>query len=238
MLVQIDVFYTHSLTVDYHASWNFLYQIVHDVNLIDKSIHLRSKSHNLRDAMSVVLILQYGSWKLLVKVKEWWERKKLAFVQFVFVIVHELPTESCSISSTFHMCFWAHCSRNRWWCVWTCPKWQIQWKIVSPLFYSCIPISTNHVPEYMVVPAIMSNPCFWMIASHSFQMVANVTRIPFNPVSTNLKYVEFANNLYRFSSTIMLYLARFSFNRFTYSNMNGACLKGVYVKPYERNQLK
>lgn len=134
MLVQIDVFYTHSLTVDYHASWYFLYQIVHDVNLIDKSIHLRSKSHNLRDAMSVVLILQYGSWKLLVKVKEWWERKELAFVQFVFVIVHELPTESCSISSTFHMCFWAHCSRNRWWCVWTCPKWQIQWKIVSPLF--------------------------------------------------------------------------------------------------------
>ena len=105
-------------------------------------------------------------------------------------------------------------------------------------FYGCIPISTNHVPEYMVVPAIMSNPCFWMIASHSFQMVANVTRIPFNPVSTNLKYVEFANNLYRFSSTIMLYLARFSFNRFTYSNMNGVYLRSVYIKPYERNQLK
>ena len=33
-------------------------------------------------------------------------------------------------------------------------------------------------------------------------------------------------------------LDRFLLNMFTYSNVNGACLKGVYVKPYERNQPK
>ena len=51
-------------------------------------------------------------------------------------------------------------------------------------------------------------------------------------------YIEFANNLYRFFSTVVLDLSLFSFNMFTYSNMNGACLIGMYVKPYERNQPK
>ena len=38
--------------------------------------------------------------------------------------------------------------------------------------------------------------------------------------------------------TVVLDFARFSLNMFTYSNINGACLKGVYVKCYERNQPK
>ena len=77
-----------------------------------------------------------------------------------------------------------------------------------------------------------------MIALRSFHVVANFTFIRFNLVSTNLQYVNYANNLYRFFSTMVLNLACFSFNMFTYSNMNGTCLKGVYVKPYERNQPK
>ena len=36
--------------------------------------------------------------------------------------------------------------------------------------------------EYMVVPAIISYPCFWMIASRSFHVVANFTFIRFSPV--------------------------------------------------------
>ena len=72
----------------------------------------------------------------------------------------------------------------------------------------------------------------------TINMVTNSTFIRFNPVTTYLPCVEFANNLYRFFSTVVMNLALFSFNRFTYSNMNGACLKGVYVKPYERNQPK
>ena len=78
--------------------------------------------------------------------------------------------------------------------------------------------------EYMVVLAIMSYPYFWMMASRSFQVVANFTFICYNPVSTNLAYVEFANNLYRFFFIVVLDFARFSLNIFTYSNMNGAYL--------------
>ena len=72
----------------------------------------------------------------------------------------------------------------------------------------------------------------------TINVVTNFTFIRFNLVSTYLPLVEFANSLYRIFSTVVMNLALFSFNRFTYSNMNGACLKGVYVKPYERNQPK
>ena len=51
--------------------------------------------------------------------------------------------------------------------------------------------------------------------------------IRFNPVSTNLPQVEFANNLYRFFSTVVLGIARFSLNMFTYQKMNGACLNRI-----------
>ena len=63
----------------------------------------------------------------------------------------------------------------------------------------------------------------------TINVVTNFTFIRFNLVSTNLQYVNYANNLYRFFSTMVLNLACFSFNMFTYSNMNGMCLKGVYV---------
>ena len=72
----------------------------------------------------------------------------------------------------------------------------------------------------------------------TINVVTNFSFIRFNLVSTYLPLVEFANSLYRFFSTVVLDLARFSFNMFTYSNMNGACLKGVYAKHYERNQPK
>ena len=62
-----------------------------------------------------------------------------------------------------------------------------------------------------------------------FNVVTNFTFIRFNPVSTNLPCDEFANNLYRLFSTVVLNLARFSFNMLPYSNMNGVCLKGVYI---------
>ena len=46
--------------------------------------------------------------------------------------------------------------------------------------------------EYMVVPAIMSYPCFWMIASRSFHVVANFTFIRFNPVLNGQLEFKFA----------------------------------------------
>ena len=76
------------------------------------------------------------------------------------------------------------------------------------------------------------------MASRSFHVLENFTFIRFNLVSTSLLYVDIANSLYRFFSTVVMNLDRFSLNMFTYSNVNGACLKGVYVKPYERNQPK
>ena len=54
-----------------------------------------------------------------------------------------------------------------------------------------------------------------MIASQSTIDDVNLIFICFNPVSTNLPYVEFANNLYRFFSTVVLDFARFS----TYSHI-------------------
>ena len=62
-------------------------------------------------------------------------------------------------------------------------------------------------------------PCGGELHFHSFQSSLHEFVI----------YSELANNLYRFFSTVVMNLARFSFNMFTYSNMNGACLKGVYV---------
>ena len=61
----------------------------------------------------------------------------------------------------------------------------------------------------------------------TINVVGNFSFIRFNPVSTYLPCVEFANSLYRFYSTMVLDLARFSLNMFTYSNVNGACLKSV-----------
>ena len=60
-LVQIDVLHAHPLTIDHDIARNSLCCVVYHLLLIDQTVHLRSKSHELRDAMSVVLILEDGS---------------------------------------------------------------------------------------------------------------------------------------------------------------------------------
>ena len=58
MLVQIDVHHTHSLTIDYHISWNTLCCVLYYLLLINQTIHLESESHELGNAMSVVLVFE------------------------------------------------------------------------------------------------------------------------------------------------------------------------------------
>ena len=53
-------------------------------------------------------------------------------------------------------------------------------------------------------------PCGGELHFHSFQ----------SSLYEIVIYIEFANILYRFFSTVVMNLARFSFNMFTYSNMN------------------
>ena len=60
--IQIDVLYTHSLAVDHHITRNTLGSIVHYVFLIHQAIHLGSKSNELRDTMTIVFVLEYGTW--------------------------------------------------------------------------------------------------------------------------------------------------------------------------------
>ena len=69
-LVQIDVLHAHPLIIDHHIARNSLCCVVYHMLLIDKTVHLRSQPHELRDAMSVVLILKYGIRQLLVEVEE------------------------------------------------------------------------------------------------------------------------------------------------------------------------
>ena len=69
-LVQIDVLHAHFLTIDCHISWNTLCCIVYYILLIDETVHLGSKSHELGGEMSVVFILEYWSRQLLVEVEE------------------------------------------------------------------------------------------------------------------------------------------------------------------------
>ena len=69
-LVQIDVLHAHSLSIDHHIARNSLRCIVYHMLLIDQTVHLRSQSHELRDAMPVVLILEDGTRQLLVEVEE------------------------------------------------------------------------------------------------------------------------------------------------------------------------
>ena len=69
-LVQFDVLHTHSLSIDHHVARYSLCCIVYHMLLINQTVHLRSKPHELRDTMSVVLILEDGSRQLLVEVEE------------------------------------------------------------------------------------------------------------------------------------------------------------------------
>ena len=69
-LVQIDVLYAHSLTIDHDIARNSLCCVVYDVLLIDLAIHLRSQTNELRDTMSVVFVLEDGTRQFLVEVEE------------------------------------------------------------------------------------------------------------------------------------------------------------------------
>ena len=69
-LVQIDILYIHFLSIDYHFASNTLRCIVYDMFLIDQTVHLRSQSHKLRDAMSIVFFLDYWTRQLLVEIEE------------------------------------------------------------------------------------------------------------------------------------------------------------------------
>ena len=68
-LVQLDVLHAHPLTIDHHIARNSLCCIVYHLLLIDKTVHLWSQSYELRDAMSVVFILEDGTRQLLLKLK-------------------------------------------------------------------------------------------------------------------------------------------------------------------------
>ena len=69
-LVQIDVFHAYPLTIDNDVARYSLCCVVYDVLLIDQTVHLWSQSNELRDAMSVVFVLEDGSRQLLVEVEE------------------------------------------------------------------------------------------------------------------------------------------------------------------------
>ena len=69
-LVQIDVLHAHSLTIDHHVARNSLCCVVYHMLLINQAIHLRSQSHELCNAMSVVLVLEDRTRQLLVEVEE------------------------------------------------------------------------------------------------------------------------------------------------------------------------
>ena len=69
-LVQLDVLHTHPLTINHDVARNSLRCIVYHMLLINQAVHLRYQSHELCDAMSVVLILEDGSRQLLVEVEE------------------------------------------------------------------------------------------------------------------------------------------------------------------------
>ena len=55
---------------DHHIARYFLCCVIHYMLLINQAVHLRSQSHQLRDAMSVVFVLKDGTRQLLVAVEE------------------------------------------------------------------------------------------------------------------------------------------------------------------------
>ena len=69
-LVQLDVLHTHPLSIDHHIARHSLCCIVYHLLLIDQTVYLQSQTNELRDAMSVVFVLKYGSKQLFVEVEE------------------------------------------------------------------------------------------------------------------------------------------------------------------------
>ena len=69
-LVQFDVLHNHFLTIDHHIARNSFCCTMYHMLLINQAVYLWSKSHELRDAMSVMFILEDGSRLLLVEIEE------------------------------------------------------------------------------------------------------------------------------------------------------------------------
>ena len=69
-LVQLDVLHTHSFSIDHHIARYSICCVVYHLLLIDQAVHLRSQANELRDAMSVVFILEDWTRQLLVEVEE------------------------------------------------------------------------------------------------------------------------------------------------------------------------
>ena len=69
-LVQLNVLHAHPLTVNHHIARNSLCCIVYHMLLINQTVHLWSQTNELRNAMSVVLVLEDRSRQLLVEVEE------------------------------------------------------------------------------------------------------------------------------------------------------------------------
>ena len=92
-LVQFDVLHAHSLSVDHHIARNSLCCIVYYMLLINQTVHLRSQTSKLCDAMSVVLILEDGTRQLLVEIEERFQWRELALVHFMLVVLHYFSIE-------------------------------------------------------------------------------------------------------------------------------------------------
>ena len=61
MLVQFDVFHTHSTTLNHHVTKNTLCSIVNHIFLINQTVHLGHKSYEPHDSITIMLILENGS---------------------------------------------------------------------------------------------------------------------------------------------------------------------------------
>ena len=70
-LVQLNVLYAHPLTVNHHMRGTpFAALCITCFSSINQAVHLWSQTNELRNAMSVVLVLEDGSRQLLVEVEE------------------------------------------------------------------------------------------------------------------------------------------------------------------------
>ena len=123
------------------------------------------------------------------------------------------------ITERYRMCSWAHWSENRIWCVWTYPEWQTRWRMVSPL--SSHVYSTWYRWDYQKTWWFLRSS-HNMLLDDSLAFILWGCKLHFHSFQSCLR--ELANNLRRFFSTMVLDLACFPLNMFTYSKMNGICL--------------
>ena len=213
--VELDILHAYSLTIDHDIARNFLCCIVYHMLLINRTIHLWPKSHELCNAMSVVFFLEYRTRQLLVEVEERFQWSEFALVHFMVLVLHELSIEVARVIEFrevkwlvhiihlvndignvsqlydewiclipviphYRMCSWAHCSRNRVWCIWTYPEWQIDEKWIVYLAYRYIQLdadeilgihgsSSNHIIPMLLNDCLAIKLCVSELHFHSFQ---------------------------------------------------------------------